>query len=181
MCDTEVYTVRVDSYGASSNASFISYLNIPLKNVIKAELLSASIGSNATVLSNLAYIHVQELISKFNTRAELKMEQRAYSIGAANTLVSDVGFSSLAAANAAQLATSIVAFPIVPGVPDQRTNFSCSQNFPAEVEFMEPIRQVEKFTVNIFREDGGQPTLQTGATYLTFKMTCARPNVCLYP
>jgi hypothetical protein len=109
------------------------------------------------------------------------MEQRAYSIGAANTLVSDVGSSFLTASNAAQLATSIVALPVIPGIPDQRTVFSAATNFPAEVEFMEPIRQVEKFTVNIFREDGGQPTLQTGATYLTFKMTCARPNVCLYP
>jgi len=168
MCDTEVYTVRVDSYGASSNASFISYLNIPLRNVVKAELLSASIGSNALTLSNCAYIHVQELVSKFNTRAELKYEQRAYSNGAANTIVSDIGSSFLTTSNTSTLATSIVALPVVPGIPDQRTVFSAATNFPAQVEFMEPIRQVDKFTVNIFKEDGNQPTLQTGATFLTF-------------
>jgi len=181
MCDTEVYTVRVDSYGASSNASFTSYLNIPLRNVIKAELLSASIGSNATVLSNCAYIHVQELISKFNTRSELKYEQRAVSNGAANTIVSDIGSSFLTPSNTAQLATSIVALPISPGIPNQRINFASAKDFPVEVNFIDPIRNLDRFTVNIFREDGGQPTLQTGATYLTFQLTCARPNVCLYP
>jgi hypothetical protein len=181
MCDTEVYTVRVDSYGASSNASFTGYLNIPLKNVIRAELLSASLGANATVLSNLAYIHVQELVSKFNTRAELKYEQRAYSNGAANTIVSDVGSSFLTMSNTFQLATALVGFPVPPGIPDQRVSFSSAGNFPVEVEFMEPIRYVDKLTVNVLREDGGQPTLQNGSTFLTLRMTCSKPNVCLYP
>ena len=54
MCDTEVYTIRVDSLGASSNTSFVGYLNIPLRNVVKAELLSASVNANASSLSTSA-------------------------------------------------------------------------------------------------------------------------------
>jgi hypothetical protein len=175
MCDTEVYTVRVDSYGASSNASFVGYLNIPLKNVIKVETLSVSLGSNATVLSNCAYIHVQELISKFNTRTDLRFEQRL------SNVVSSTGSSFLTPSNTYQLATSLVAYPVALGIPDQRVTFSSAQNFPTEVTFMEPLRLVDKLTVNVFREDGGQPTLQTGPTFLTFRVTCAKPNVCLYP
>lgn len=181
MCDTEVYTVRIDSYGASSNASFVAYLNNPLRNVVRAELLTASLGSNVLELSNCSYIHVQELISKFNTRTDLKFEQRAYSNGAANTIVSDIGSAFLVASNTAQLATSLVCFPNQAGVPDQRSIYSSSANFPVQVDFMEPIRQLDRFTVNVYREDGGQPALQSGPTFLTFRVTCARPNVCLYP
>ena len=53
MCDTEVYTIRVDSVGASSNASFIGYMNIPLRNVIKAEILSVSFHANSVASFSL--------------------------------------------------------------------------------------------------------------------------------
>jgi hypothetical protein len=69
MCDTEVYNVRVDSVGAASNMSFVGYLNIPLKNVIKAELLSVGFHANASspTTTYAYYVHIEELKSKFIT------------------------------------------------------------------------------------------------------------------
>lgn len=176
MCDSEVYTVRIDSYGAASNSGFIGFLNIPLRNVVKAELLSASFGANTTILSNCVYLHIDELVSKFNTRTEL-----AYQMRASNVVSTEGVASTFTISNVAQLATALLAFPVsTTSIADQRTIFTSAGNYPVEVAFIEPIRQIEKFTVKVLREDGGQPAITTGATYLTLKFTCARPNVCLY-
>ena len=51
----ETYTLKVDSIFAPANNSFIGYINIPLRNVVKAEVLSASISANIyTAGSNVA-------------------------------------------------------------------------------------------------------------------------------
>jgi len=72
MCDTEVYTIRVDTVNTTvSNVDFVSYINIPLRNVVKAELLSASIAANASDTPAI-YIYIDELVSKFNDRATLQ-------------------------------------------------------------------------------------------------------------
>ena len=42
----ETYTVKLDSRGAATNSSFVGYIDIPLRNVVKVEVLSANIDSN---------------------------------------------------------------------------------------------------------------------------------------
>ncbi len=177
MCDTENYTIRVDSLGALSNTSFIGYLNIPLKNVVRAELQSVSIHGNAASLSTGAiYVHIDELESKFTDRTSLRYDQSV----AGKTSNTGVTPSSTIS-NIGLLNTALVAIPVTTGASETRTIFTSGSYFPVEVTYIEPIRRLDKFTVNLYAENGSQPTITSGPTFLTLRLTCAKPNVCLYP
>lgn len=170
--DREVYTIRVDSVGASSNASFVGYMNITLKNVIKAEVLSMSFHANAIapVSTSAYYLNIEELKTKFNDRTVVQHSLNGNLEGAnPTTTVSNVN----------QLATSLLCIPLQKPVSDQKTNFTTNNYFPVEVNFIEPIRQIEKFTVNLYTSVG-DATDFAGPTFLTLRITCAKPNVCQY-
>ena len=176
MCDTEVYTVRVDSVYAASNTSFVSYLNIPIRNVIKVELLSCSFHGNATSIPTSAmYVHVEELTSKFLDRGNL-----SYGSQVAGKISTEGTAPYLAISNTNMLATSLVCIPLSDGIPDHRTIFTSGNYFPVDVVYIDPIRQIEKLTVNLYASSGGQPTIDLGPTFLTLRFTCAKPNVCQY-
>ena len=177
MCDTEVYTVRVDSVYSESNTSFVSYLNIPLRNVIKVELLSCSFHGNATSIPTSAmYVHVEELTSKFLDRGNLNYESQV-----AGKISTEGPGPYSTISNTNMLATSLVCIPLSDGIPDHRTIFTSGNYFPVEVVYVDPIRQIEKLTVNLYAATGGQPVIVLGPTLLTFKFTCSKPNRCLYP
>lgn len=171
--DREVYTIRVDSVGASSNASFVGYMNITLKNVIKAELLSLSFHANAVapVTTSAYYLNIEELKTKFNDKTVVQHSLNGNLEGAnPTTTVSNVN----------QLATSLLCIPLDDlGTPNHRTIFTTNNYFPVEVNFIEPIRQIEKFTVNLYTSVGSASDF-TGPTFLTLRITCAKPNVCQY-
>ena len=64
----EKFTIHTDSFGQSANA-FQVFVNIPLKTVVKAEILSVNLGSNAlTATSNVAYVIIDELTSRYNDK-----------------------------------------------------------------------------------------------------------------
>jgi hypothetical protein len=170
--DREVYTIRVDSVGATSNASFVGYMNITLRNVIKAELLSASFHANAIapVSTSAYYLTVEELKTKFNDRTVLQHSLNGSTEGTA---------PSFAISNVGQLTTSLVCFPLEDSAPTHRTIFTTNNYFPVEVNFIEPIRQIEKFTVNFYSSVGAINDF-VSPTYLTLRVTCAKPNVCQY-
>jgi len=177
MCDTEVYTIRIDSVGSSSNVSFVGYMNIPLRNVIKAELLSASFFANAATgtATSAFYIHVEELKSKFNDKTYLQYSSQVSGIS------SNVGqVPSITVSNVGQLNSSMVCIPIQNAGIEQRTIFTTNGYFPVEVPYIEPIRQIPYFTVNIYTSSGAQVNV-LGPTYLTLRITCSKPNRCLYP
>ncbi len=177
MCDTEVYTIRVDSVYSASNTSFVSYLNIPLRNVIKAELLSCSFHGNAqSIPTSAMYVHVEELTSKFLDRGNLD-----YNSQVAGKISTEGVAPYSTISNTNMLATSIVCIPLADGIPDHRTIFTTGGYFPVEVVYIDPIRQLEKLTVNLYASSGGQPTIDLGPTFLTFRFTCSKPNRCLYP
>jgi len=178
MCDTEVYTIRVDSVYASSNASFIGYMNIPLRNVIKAELLSASFHANANtpVTASAYYINIEELKSKFNDKTNLQ-----YGSQVAGIISTEGAAPSTAISNVNQLASSIVCIPLEDSSTNHRTIFTTSSYFPVEIPYIEPIRRIDQFTVNIYTATGTQPNFTLGPTYLTLRITCSKPNVCMYP
>ena len=174
MCDTEVYTIRVDSIGASSNASFIGYMNIPLRNVIKAELLSASFHANVNspVTTTGYYINIEELKSKFNDKTYVQYSINGSKEGANPTITT---------LNSGQLASSIAFIPLHDNSLDShRTVFTNNSYFPVEIPFIEPIRQIEKFTVQLYTAAGGGIEF-IGPTHLILRITCSKPNVCLYP
>jgi hypothetical protein len=172
MCDTEVYTIRVDTINTDvSNVNFTSYINIPLRNVIKAELLSASINANVADSPQL-YIYVPELVSKFNDRADLQ-----YTLGASGS-ISTQGSLTTSISNVQCLKTALVAIPTDQVNP--RTIYTASSGFPTDVVFIEPIRQLKTLTVTIYKSNGEQLADPTGHTFLTFRFTCSKPNACLY-
>ena len=173
MCDTEVYTVRVDSINTTvSNVNFTSYINIPLRNVVKAELISAVIPANASA-SPVLYVCVDELVSKFNDLATLQ-----YTLGASGT-VSTQGSLTAPISNLQCLKTAFAAIPAEQ--VSSRTVFTASgSGFPTDISFIEPIRQLKTLTVSIYGNAGVPITDPTnlGSTFLTFRFTCAKPNVC---
>jgi hypothetical protein len=156
--------------------SFVSYMNIPLRNVIKAELLSASLYANAATGTGTSafYIHIEELKSKFNDKTYLQ-----YSSQVSNVISNQGQTPSITVSNVGQLNTSMVCIPI-DITANYRTIFTTNGFFPVEVPFIEPIRQIPYFTVNIYTSTGAQVNV-LGPTYLTLRLTCSKPNRCLYP
>jgi len=178
----EEYTLKIDSRFAPANNNFIGYINIPIRNVIKAELLSASVFSNTSAPSggtDVIYVYIKELDSKFLDRMDIQTSITTFSSNT-QTLptTSNIGpnltnqFSNLN-----QMRTSLVCIPSEQIAP--RTVFTISSYFPTAVEFIEPIRQIQQLTVSIYRHDGTLLAV-SGPTYLNLKLTCARPNKCLY-
>jgi hypothetical protein len=178
-CDKyETYTLKIDSKFAPASNSFIGYINTPLRNVVKAELLSASISANVAV-SNVIYVYAMELDSKFNDRMDV---QTAITSFQSNTMAtpqtSNIGPNlSGTFSNMNQMRTSLVCIPT-----DQtliRTVFTINGYWPAVTEYIEPIRQIQQLTISLYGENGTLLTVG-GPTFLTLRLTCAKPNRCLY-
>ncbi len=174
MCDTEVYTVRVDSVYNSSHVDFVGYINIPLRNVIKAELLSMSVAANTSV-TPIIHVYVDELVSKMNDRTNLQ-----YAIRTAGTISTEGPTPSSAVTNVAALSTCIASIPAE--AVNERTVYGSNANFPTEVIFIEPIRQLTQLTIRLYKDTGRLVEDPTDKyTFMTFRFTCSKPNRCLYP
>jgi hypothetical protein len=181
MCENyETYTLKVDSVFAPANNSFIGYINIPLRNVVKAEVLSASISSNiSSGSSNVAYLYAMELDSKFNDRMDVQTAITTFSSNTqARPQTSNIGPNlSGTFSNLNQIRTSLVAVPM--DQTNVRTVYTVSSFFPSDINFIEPIRQIQQLTVSLYNEIGGLLTV-TGPTFLIIRLTCFKPNKCLY-
>lgn len=172
-CETrECYTISLDSVYAAepnSNSSFVSYIDVPLRNVVKAELLSASIGISTTPIA--VYIHIEELISNFNTYSPLRYN---ISVGG-NT--SNVGAVSQLQSNIASLAQSFVTFHTSGNAG--RQFFNKQSNYEATTTYINPIRKIDKLTVQIYDETG-EIAATDSPTLLVIRFWCAKNNKCLY-
>ena len=172
MCDCEtreVYTISVDSVYASApntDASFVAYLNTPLRNVVRAELLGASMATSANVL----YIHVSELVTKFNDHAPLQYALSSAgassNTGAVTQLQSNLSYISEACA-------------VVHQPTSGRQIFHKQADYEASAVYREPIRSLDKLTVKLFNGLGEVPSTDS-PTYLLFRFECAKNNKCLY-
>jgi len=177
----EVYTVSVNTryvVAPASNNSFVAYINVPLRNVVRAELVSASIHP-ASNTSAVMYMHVAELVDKFHDRATLQYQMTG------SGLLSNIGAVSQVSSNAGQLAESFMVYPIngadldLGSVNTPRIIYRALADFPVGVDFIEPIRRLDKLTVNLFA-DTGAAFLANAPTFITFRFECAKDNVCLY-
>lgn len=175
MCDCETrecYTISLDSVfsaAPNSNSSFVAYLNIPLRNVVQAELLSASIGISTTPVA--VYIHIEELVSKFNTYAPLR-----YTISSTGE-TSNTGAVTQLQSNIASLAQSFATFHTSGN--SGRQFFNQQNNYTATSVYINPIRTLDKLTVEIYDETG-EITPTDSPTLLVFRFWCAKNNNCLY-
>lgn len=175
----EVHTVSVNTryvVSPASNNSFVAYMNIPLRNVVRAELLSASIYPAANT-SAAVYVHVGELVDKFHDRATLSYQMTG------SGLLSNIGAVSQVSSNANYLAESLLIYPVngadlnAGTIP--RVLYRSLADFPVVADFIEPIRRLDRLTINMFA-DTGAAYLTSGPTFLTFRFECAKDNVCLY-
>lgn len=171
----EVYTIMVDSSNtaAGSDFSFTAYLPTPLRNVVRAELLSATVEPVSAPV--LVYLHIKELVSKFNDRASVVYQQAT--AGSSTT----TGSLSADLSNTFAMSEAFVAIPNdTSRGAGKRVIFSSGSNFQAVTEYKEPIRRLEKFTVSLFNQYGSALVTTGTGTFLTFRITCAKDNVCMY-
>jgi len=173
--DREVYTVRVDSFGVGTPYStFQAFLDVPLRNVVKAELLMASIHQEFS--NAICHVYVEELISKFKSRAG-----PAYTVGLGST-TSNVGVATQIA-NRGLVDRAFVSIPtsnVTSAGSDYRVVWSAMNDFPTDVEYINPIRQLKTLTFTFL--DGATGIAQTmdQMSYFLFRFECAKDNVCLY-
>ena len=176
----ETYTLKVDSVFAPASNSFIGYINIPLRNVVKAEVLSASISANvSSAASNVAYLYAMELDSKFNDRMDVQTSITSFNSNTmASPQTSNIGPNLTGTfSNLNQMRTSLACIPLEQ--VNKRTIFTLSSYFPTDIEYIEPIRQIQQLTISLYSETGAL-LFVSGPTFLTIRLTCSKPNRCLY-
>lgn len=169
----EAYTLKIDSKFAPANNSFIGYINTPLRNIVKVELLSASISAN-TSISPVIYVYVAELETKFNDRMDVQTAITSFNASKSSNIGPNLSGTF---SNVTQMRTSLACIP-----SDQtpiRTIFTTNGYWSAVTEYIEPIRQVQQLTVSLYG-DGGDILTVGGPTFLNLRLWCAKPNRCLY-
>jgi hypothetical protein len=181
-CSTrEVHIVHVNSLNVaspSSNVNFVAQLDIPLRNVIKAELLMASI-SPSTNAFPVVHVYVDELVSNFNSLAGVSSR---IGVSGLNTAV---GASNGSTSNVRFLESSFAVLPLDTSADllgSGRVLYNKFANFPTECSYINPIRQLSRLTISVWNPNGTVPTTTTskGTSYFTFRFECAKDNVCLY-
>jgi hypothetical protein len=129
--DREVYTVRVDSFGVSGDYStFQAFLDVPLRNVVKAELIMASIHQKHS--NAICHVYVEELISKFITRAGTNYTS------ATSNVVTTVG-TSTQIVNKGLIDRAFVTIPtsnVVAGVTDNRVVWTSGKFYPTDLSLI---------------------------------------------
>jgi hypothetical protein len=173
--DREVYTVRVDSFGVGTPYStFQAFLDVPLRNVVKAELLMASIHQQYS--NAICHVYVEELISKFITRAGPN-----YTVGLGGT-TSNVGVATQIA-NKGLVDRAFVTIPtsnIASAGSDYRVLWTSVKDFPTDIEYINPIRQLKTLTFTFLDGATGLQQTMDQSVYFVFRFECAKDNVCLY-
>jgi hypothetical protein len=173
--DREVYTVRVDSFGVTGNYStFQVFLDVPLRNIVKAELLMASIHQQHS--NAICHVHVEELISMFITRAG-----PAYTTGV-GPISSNVGVGTQIL-NKGLIDRAFVTIPtsnVTSAGSDYRVVWTTGNDYSTDIEYINPIRQLKTLTFKFLDGNTGEFQTMNEMSYFVFRFECAKDNVCLY-
>ena len=148
----EYHTITVDTLGQDSANTFTCFLNQPLKNVVQARLIAARI--NTTTATEHCYISIDELNSTFNDRASNIYDAQAPLSVLRNS------FASLVTTDD----TGIISF---------------RDNYPIAVQYINPIRRIDRLTINIRNEDAVLITPPNPAenNFLVLRFVCRKPNL----
>jgi hypothetical protein len=183
----EIYTVNVDSIGFASTTQndFTTFFNIPLKNVVSAELLSANIPwttANGPPSSNVIYIWVEQLVSKFNDRTlpGLAENQGTLPPAANPSIDAPISTAAIKVSNTAVLQGSFVRFNAEQTPGNTRTMYESAGNFSSKVNFIDPIRQLDKLHIRILDERGTPLNITAPPSFFTFRFECSKNNICNY-
>ncbi len=152
----EYHTITVDTIGQDSSNNFTCFLSQPLKNVVQARLLAARINTVTPANgSEHCYISIDELNSVFNDRATNVYEGQA-SLGMLRK-----SFASIVTTDD----TGIISF---------------KNDYPIAVQYVNPIRSIDRLTVSI-RNQSGVPIVPATATdknnYFILRFVCRKPNL----
>ena len=148
----EYHTITVDTLNQTSANTCTCFLTQPLKNVVQARLLAARI--NTTTATEHCYISIDELNSTFNDRATNVYE------GQDSLSVLRKSFASLVTTDD----TGIISF---------------RDNYPIAVQYINPIRRIDRLTINIRNEDAVLITPPNPAenNFLVLRFVCRKPNL----
>ena len=148
----EYHTITVDTLGQDSANTFTCFLNHPLKNIVQARLVAARI--NTTTATEHCYISIDELNSTFNDRASNIYDAQAPLSVLRNS------FASLVTTDD----TGIISF---------------RDNYPIAVQYINPIRTLDRLTINIRNEDAILITPPNPAenNFLVLRFVCRKPNL----
>jgi hypothetical protein len=147
----EYHTVTIDTIGQTASNTFTCHLQNPLKNVVQAKLLAANI--NTTVATKHCYVSIEELDSIFTERASNEPNGQA--------------------------ATSIVRNSFASIIGDGTASFNFKDNYPLVTQYVNPIRSIDRFTVNIRNQNGVPITPSSPAknNFLVIRFVCRKPNL----
>lgn len=147
----EYHTVTIDSIGQASANTFTCYLNQSLKNVVQARLLGARI--NTTADTEHCYVSIEQLNTIFNERTSNVYE------GQSSMSVVRGSFASL--------------------VKDEATTVTFKDDYPVAVQYIDPIRRIDRLSVTIRDQDGNTITPDTGnkPNFLVIRFVCRKPNL----
>jgi hypothetical protein len=147
----EYHTVTIDSIGQDSANTFTCHLQQPLKNVVQAKLLAARI--NTTTATEHCYLSIEELDSIFTDRASNEPNGQA--------------------------AASVVRGSFASIVGDGTTTFLYKDNYSLVTQYVNPIRSIDRFTVNIRNQDGNPilPSSPAMDNFLIIRFVCKKPNL----
>ncbi len=156
----EYHTITVDTLNQTSANTWTCFLSQPLKNVVQARLLAARINTVTPANgSEHCYISIDELNSVFNDRATNVYEGQA-SLGMLRN-----SFASIAHANTVASGAQTISF---------------KDEYPIATQYVNPIRSIDRLTVNI-RNQSGVPIVPATATdknnYFILRFVCRKPNL----
>ena len=148
----EYHTITVDTLNQTSANTWTCFLTQPLKNVVQARLLAARI--NTTTATEHCYISIDELNSTCNDRASNIYDAQAPLSVLRNS------FPSLVTTDD----TGIISF---------------RDNYPIAVQYINPIRRIDRLTINIRNEDAVLITPPNPAenNFLVLRFVCRKPNL----
>ncbi len=153
----EYHTITIDSNGQAAANTFVSFLENPLKNVVEARLLASHIHTKTS--NQHIYISIRELDSNFNDRATPVLN-------GAGTIGNVKGVF-------ASIASTVTAV----GTGNHINNFT--SDYDVSTQYINPIRKLDRFTVNIYNQDGDliEPNAAGTPNYLIIKFTCMKHNL----
>ena len=148
----EYHTITIDSVGQDNANTFTCHLQQPLKNVVQARLVGARI--NTTTATEHCYISINELDSIFSDRASNVLT------GQSSLSILRNSFASLVTADD----TGIISF---------------KDDYPVATQYVNPIRSIDRFTVNIRDQDANLVTPPNPAenNFLVILFVCRKPNL----
>ena len=148
----EYHTITVDTLNQTSANTWTCFLSQPLKNVVQARLLAARI--NTTTATEHCYISIDELNSTFNDRATNVYEGQA-SLGMLRK-----SFASIVTTDD----TGIISF---------------KDDYPIAVQYVNPIRRIDRLTISIRNQSGVLITPPNPAenNFLVIRFVCRKPNL----